>query len=84
MESAWNDVMAHMPEGWIMRGLWFIPPQSVRARRRGAHWRAQAVRRGDLGLRAAGMVGIGSSPEAALHRLADYLSGVGHQQEALG
>jgi len=76
MQDAWDDVMAQMPEGWVMRGLTFIPDGSVRARRRGAHWRAQAVRRLDLGLRSTGMVGIGDSPESALTRLADHLSGV--------
>jgi hypothetical protein len=74
--AAWDDVVEHMPEGWIIRHLTFVPLTSKHAARRGPHWRAQACRRTDLGLGVAGMVGIGTTADAALTRLAGLLEGV--------
>jgi hypothetical protein len=80
--GAWADVMANMPEGWYFRSLRQMTAADgshggkEAVKKHGPHWRAQAVRRHDLGMAPSGMLGIGDTAAAALWRLADYLTKV--------
>jgi hypothetical protein len=80
--GAWADVMANMPEGWYFRSLRNLTVAEGRqmdaVKRHGPHWRAQALRRHDLGMTPSGMLAIGQTAALALWRLADYLTKVGH------
>lgn len=81
--GAWAELARVMPEGWYFRSLQCMSGTSDRKRetlavaKYGPHWRAQATRRHDLGLRSNGMLGIGATAAAALWQLGDYLTKVG-------
>lgn len=81
--GAWAELSRVMPEGWYFRSLLRVTEAHAGKRDRialgkyGPHWRAHAIRRYDLGLRSAGMLGIGPTAAAALWQLGDYLTKVG-------